>query len=199
MEFRAATSRLEWDCLSGPCASGASASTLTSSPALTMLPARDDPWSMTGRNAWCSWPRCLPIPASSYTQSGVFVDPELRRQSRSDRPNRQAGWLRACLPVEPARLLPHKGLWRNRSGPASSEGSSTASDSPPGPMPRSPSHRGSTATTTCACTRTSATCLRSSGNSITVPFSSKPHNQVSGWRGNLIWSRCRHPGNPRDP
>ena len=50
-------------------------------------------------------------------------------------------------------------------------------------MPRPPSRRGSTVTTTCACARVSTTCRQSSGNSITVSFSSKPHNQVSGWRG----------------
>ena len=108
-----------------------------------------------------------------HTEPGNTCRPSTGSYARSSASaNRQGAWPRASTTAQPSR-----------SGRASSGSSSTATGSPPGPTPWPPSTPGSGDTTTCACTRPSATSRRSSGSSATVSPNSKLHRKVSGWRG----------------
>ena len=71
----------------------------------------------------------------------------------------------------------------NPSGQRSSVSSSRGSALRRGLTPAGQSQPGSTTTTPSGCTPRSATCLRSSGNYASPVVNFKPHNHVSGCRG----------------
>jgi hypothetical protein len=94
-------------------------------------------------------------------------------------------------PASALASLSPPGVWRHasttaspkRSGHRSNASSSTATVSPREPMPSQQSPLGSSVTTLSGSTRASTTSHRSSGRSSIFAVRSKPHNHVSGWRG----------------